>query len=352
MTAFPIEPEIERDGWGRPLVIPLEGGKRIGYTRCTTYVGCLDDTFKLGQWQQRMVAAGLTTRDDLRLAMSSIVPDLLVPEPTKTTKDAANDICDRAREAAAASAKATTGTALHKITERLDRGLTMGLIPPEYRADVDAYARATEPLTAVHIERFMVHDELKIGGTPDRIVELNGRHYIADLKTGSVDFAALKIAMQLSVYAHSRLYDVKSGKRSDIKLDQQRAIVIHAPAGKGTCRLLWADIEAGWRAVDVATRVRAARAAGRRMLSPAELSVDQPLPLAESSVDTDSHAPAPNAPDRGTERLAALRNEVAAAPTQKRLVELWQLNQELWSDELTQIAAVRKALLTEKGSAA
>ena len=31
-------------------------------------------------------------------------------------------------------------------------------------------------------------DDLKIGGTPDRIVEMDGEKYIADIKTGSIDF--------------------------------------------------------------------------------------------------------------------------------------------------------------------
>lgn len=347
-TAFPIERDFDRTAapYRQPLVIPIDGGKPVTYTRCTTYVDCLDDKFKLGQWMQRMVGAGFVQRDDLRLAMASLLPELLVPEPTKQAKDAANDICDRAREAAAASAKATTGTAMHKISERVDRGQKLGLIPPEYRPDVEAYVRATEPLTAVHIERPMVLDELKIAGTPDRIIEYNGRNYIADLKTGSVDFAALKISMQLAVYAHSRLYDVESGKRSDIKIDQERAIVIHAPAGTGKCRLLWADIAAGWRAVEIATRVRAARAAGRRMLSPCELSVEQPIPGMETQPS------AGNAPDQLADTLMRLRNEVAAAQTPKRLTDLWADYRDIWTDELTEIAVARKALLTEKGSAA
>lgn len=347
--AFPIEKEIQRDGWGRPLVIPREGGKAIAYTRCTTYVSCLDDTFKLSQWQQRMVALGLVQRNDLRLAFASISGDLLVPEPSKSAKDKANEICERAIEAARGGAAATTGTALHAITQRLDEGRPVEHVPAEYVGDVEAYQRATEPLTAVHIERFMVHDELKIGGTPDRIVELNGRLYIADLKTGSVDFAALKIAMQLAVYSRSELYDIDSGKRTRVDIDQSRAIVIHAPAGTGRCELLWADLDAGWRAVELATRVRAARAAGRRMLTKAELSMDQPLPFDQSSVDTQTSSSAPVAPDDGTARLAALRNEVASAMTQKRLVELWAQSSDIWTDELTQLATARKALLSEKG---
>jgi hypothetical protein len=349
-----MQREIERDRYGRPLVIPPEGGKPIAYTRCTTYVDCLDDKFKLQQWQQRMVALGLAKRDDLRLAFAAVADELLEPEPSKSAKQRAQTICDQAIEAAAGSAKATRGTALHSFTERLDRGLPIEHVPAEFRADIDAYSRATQPLAAVQIERFMVQDDLRIGGTPDRIVELDGRFYIADLKTGSVDFAALKIAMQLAVYAHSKLYDIETGERSSIELDQSRAIVVHAPAGQGRCELLWANIERGWEAVQLATRVRAARSSGRSLLAKANISSDDPLPLDLTSPQksddvSTSPRPADAGGSAGDSSLDALRNEIASAMTQKRLGELWRLNRAVWTDELTQLAAARKALLTTKG---
>src|SRR4029077_1611195 len=114
-------------------------------------------------------------------------------------KEKANGICEQAMEAALARAGATTGTALHEMTRTLDSGRDPGLVPDDARRDLDAYAKATAPLTSLFIEHPMVRDDLQIGGTPDRIVELGGQVYIADLKTGRVDYAALKIAMQLSV---------------------------------------------------------------------------------------------------------------------------------------------------------
>ena len=327
--SFPMEPEIDRDRWGRPMVVPPEGGQPTAYTRCTTYVGCLDDTFALGKWQQRMVAIGMARRPDLQVSVNAHADN----------SKRLDELCENALEAAAANAAATTGTALHSLTEQIDRGSKLSSMPPATQADLDAYVTATQQLEAVHIERFCVEDELKIGGTPDRVVEFEGKRYIADLKTGSVDYAALKISMQLAVYAHSQLYDIRSHERSQLDVDQQRAIVIHLPAGGGKCRLMWADIAQGWDAVRTARDVRSWRTKGRRMLSQLDVHVDEPLPIEQSAP-----AAAPPAPQMSDE-LVQLRNAIASAKSADELSQLWRAHQHEWNDELTQIAAARKALL-------
>jgi hypothetical protein len=257
--SFDTSVDFERDGWGRPKVMPRDGSKLIAYTRCTTFVDALDEKYQLSLWQQRMVAVGLSLRPDLLLHVSALAPELTLPrdDVPKAAKAKANELCSAAMEAAQSSAAATTGTALHLMTQTLDRGGSLGIIPPSAALDIEAYRRATSALTALHIEQPMVHDGFKIGGTPDRIVELDGRNFIADLKTGSIDFGAMKIAMQLATYAHSTLYDPAQGKRLKTpEIDKRRAIVIHLPAGKATCELLWVDIQRGWRAVHTADQVR------------------------------------------------------------------------------------------------
>lgn len=240
---------IPRDRYGRPLVTPPNGGKQVAYTRCTTFVDCLEDKFNLQRWQQRMVAVGIADRPDLLLSVSA----------HRSNKQELNGITQQALEAAQAGAAATTGTALHALTETIDRGEGLPTIPDTYHADLDAYRRETSPLHPLLLEQFAVHDELKIGGTADRIVQYQGRGYIADVKTGSsIDFGALKIAMQLAVYARSTPYDYNTGKRSPypVEVDTSWGIVIHLPAGSGTCQLRWVDLAAGWQAVQIAAQVR------------------------------------------------------------------------------------------------
>lgn len=250
---------IPRDRWGRPLVVPPGGTKPTGYTRCTTYVGCLEDTYNLAKWQMRMTALGLVDREDLHLAVAAHRDD----------KEHLNKICDQAIEAAKAHAAATTGAALHSLTEQHDRGtLDLARVPAAYRKDIEAYAAATtDGLKVVEIEQFGVIDDLKIGGTWDRCVRgHDGRLRIADVKTGSLEWGMGKIAMQLSVYARCTAYTHadptprRGVSNPDAGIDQDTAIVIHLPAGKGECHLIEVDIASGWEAVGLARQVRAWRA--------------------------------------------------------------------------------------------
>jgi hypothetical protein len=243
---------IPRDRWNRPLVTPPDGGKAVAYTRCTTFVDCLEDKYNLQQWQLRQCAIGLADRADLLMAVSAHRDD----------KKALNGITDKAMEAAASSAASTTGTAVHALCERVDRGQPLGIVPPQARRDVEAYQAATSFLEHIHIEQFTVCDDLKIGGTPDRVVRWGDEYYIADIKTGSsVTWGALKIAMQLAVYAHSIPYIPPGVRREyDGYVNLDKAIVIHLPAGEAKPQLYFVDIKAGWDAVQTASDVRTWRA--------------------------------------------------------------------------------------------
>ena len=295
---------IPRDRYGRPLVVPPEGGAPMPYTRCTTYVGVLEDTYNLSRWQQRMVALGMADRPDLVLAAGAHRDD----------KDELNRIVDQAMDAAQAHAAAGVGTSLHKLTEQLDRGQIPGPVPEAYHADIDAYAAATSCLEMVGIERFTVLDELKIGGTHDRTVRYQGRTYIADIKTGSIEYSALKIAMQLAVYSRSVLYDHRTRTREPLDVDTDRAIVIHLPAGQGRCELHWIDIAAGWEAVQVATQVRDWRRR-KGLLTPL------------------------------TDPVTDVAEKIKAAMSVEALTQIWQQHQSVWTDDLTVLARARKAQL-------
>lgn len=302
----PME-QVDRDRYGRPLIRSVDSTKPIPYTRCTTFAGLLEDTYNLSRWQQRMVALGLVDRPDLQLAVAAHRED----------KKKLNDLCNEALEAAQAHAAATTGTALHAFTEQHDRGtLDLAKVPAAYKPDIKAYAAATAPLEMVQVETFGVIDDLRIAGTWDRIVRVGGRCYIADIKTGSIDFGIGKIAIQLAIYAHCKRYDVAAGTRHKLPdVDLERAIVIHLPAGTGTCRLVSVDIAAGWEAVTLATQVKAWRA--RKNLS-------------EPFEPADTHP---------------LVEQIRACPDVDSLARLWCDHQGEWTDTLTELARERKATL-------
>lgn len=302
-------PAIPRDHWKRPLVVPPDGGKARAYTRCTTFVDCLEDKYHLELWKLRMCAIGLADRPDLLLAVSAHRDD----------KKELNSITERAREAAESSAASTTGTAVHLLCERVDRGRKLGVVPESARLDVEAYQRATAMWENVYIEQFTVHDPLRIGGTPDRVVRWGSDYYIADLKTGSdIEFGALKIAMQLGVYAHGVPY-VAPGERRPypFPVDKERAIVIHLPAGTATPSLHFVDIGTGWEAVQVAAQVRGFRS-HRKWYEP--IPIPDPRPPAEAA-------------------LTPFEKDIAAATTVSDLYALWRPD---WTEAQTAAAKARR----------
>jgi hypothetical protein len=276
MTDFdvpePPEHKVPRDHLGRPKIMQPDG-KLVPYTRCTTYVGCMEDQYNIQLWRQRMVAVGLADRQDLVLSVAA----------HRDNRDALNRIVEQAAEAGKASAPANVGTALHALTDRIDRGEPLGVVPEAYRADLDAYRTtlASAGISVVMIEPFTVCDELQIGGTPDRLYMFQDKGYIGDTKSGSLDFGGLKFGMQMSVYSRSIPYDHATGNRTPypISVDQDKAILVHLPAGTGRCELHWVDIAGGWQAVQTAREVRGWRNKGKRFIQPFAIA-EQPTEMA------------------------------------------------------------------------
>lgn len=249
-----IKVEPERDRYGRYLIHPANGGKPKAHTRATTIAETLDDRYNLEAWKQRMVALGLAQRPDLYASVASLQPD---------EKTSLNRLCDQAREAAAGSAGANLGTALHRFTERVNRGEDVK-VPAPWDADIAAYGATMSAhqlvIDARYLERIVVLDKLGVAGMFDMMVMHKPRSYrIADLKTGQVlDFSWCAIAVQLAIYAHAdTIYDTAAKTHEPMPaVDQDKALVIHLPAGKATCTLYEVDIAAGWEAAQHALWTR------------------------------------------------------------------------------------------------
>lgn len=254
--------EPKRDRWGRPLIIDPDGGAKLKpYTRVSTLAKTLDDQSGLMRWMQRQVAIGIAHRADLLALARATDP---------TDKRTLADLCEQAMAAAGASSAANTGTALHSFTEAIDNGHDID-IPAEFAADLTAYRAAMEPLHVVACEQFVVIDELEAAGSFDRLVTLpNGQNVIADIKTGK-DAAtyATATAAQMALYARGKLYDPTTGRRVPLPGDVSHdlGLLIHLPAGAGTCSIYKVDLAFGWLMATVATEVR-----GMRKAKPAQLA--------------------------------------------------------------------------------
>lgn len=313
---------IKRNQWGQPLITPPGGGKAVGYQRVTTFIKVMESGFGLEQWKLRQVVCGLMARPDLQMAVSAHAPGYL--DGDTDDKKTLDNVCKQALDAAASSGKATIGTALHRITERWDRGqLDPAEVPEWAKADLEAYKRATDGIEWLHIERMTVCDDLRVAGTPDRIGidrRVSSDPTTFDLKTGSGVWAS-SCAAQLGVYSNSLLYDIATGERSDLGARKDIGVVIHLPAGSGRVSLRKVDIAAGWAEVkDCAPRVHAWQKNRTLDLGEYERATEEP---AQPS-------------------LVWLIEQADSAAT---LGALWKAHRDEWTDEHTALAAQRKTAL-------
>ena len=249
--------DIARDRWGRPLIIPPEGGKPVAYTRVSTLAKALDDLNQLMMWKQRKTAEGLLRRPDLMTRLSGAIANG-DPDTDWPTKKDLNRICSEAVEAAGASKGSSAGTGFHALTEAIDRGEDPQYVGADDRARLDAYRTATEGYTPLDAETFVVCDELRAAGSFDRLwLCPDGAVRVGDLKTGkSEPQYPLATAMQLAIYANGSRYDPATGERTPLHedLDLSTGLLVHMPA-VGGCTVYPLDIGKGWMAAVTASVV-------------------------------------------------------------------------------------------------
>ena len=257
-----------------------EGIREKTYRRVTSYIDVLDDKRNVQAWSERMVLLGIAEDTGFLTGVLDIDP------ATKEGRDLLNRRAEAAKDLGGANRKSDQGTHLHNLSERVDLhdALPEGL-PDADVLDMRAYALATHGLFGIrHMEELVVNEQLGVAGTPDRVSQWVGPYtliapdgsiigpdelLITDLKTGRVDFGALKMAMQLSIYSRSDLNVKGSAVRLPMEnVNQRWGIIMHLAAGSGVCTLYWADLTLGWAAVQVAESVHAMRKRSRDALIP------------------------------------------------------------------------------------
>lgn len=304
MNIVELEPsvreDVPRDGRGKPLVIPEEGGKPKPLVRVTTFIDCIEDKSNLGDWEKRSVLVGAAMNPSLLDGVLDLDPDIA------EDKEKLNRLAERAKDLSGANKKSKKGTHLHELSELVDEGRPL---PPDTAhadvMDMAAYKFSTVGFTVLLKELFVVVPELGVGGTFDRLLHYDGLdpdgnpagNLIGDLKSGRIDYGQIKMPAQLSIYSRGKLYDYKRFPAPDREVDGEDAwktwrktviepeaaaeaytplpdvnqnwgVVIHLPAGSGECDLYWADLNHGWSNAKLAKTIRASRSNKKGSLIP------------------------------------------------------------------------------------
>lgn len=378
----PPAPPIPLTDDGKRYVILREDGTEGRYTRATTYIDGLEHTGALTDWKLRTLLEGIVVDTEATLADRDHAASLIgkVTEAvhqrdvalkkldkadrkgkletgerglvevkiSQAFKAVVDDIAEQALDLGGAHVKANKGTDLHKLTELCDeQGIEhmrmlahAGTITPADLADIEAYHEAVTKagLKPVAIEQVVVDDERGVAGTTDRIYQAPGKllgrargaKVVGDIKTGNMEYAIGKTAMQITLYATSKAYTPGELGRTDLgvlkpttakhpgkaplkkdrplkrdgveameayearvaKYDADLAsyyakrgvgLLIHLPAGQARCTIHLVDLNVGAQGLAIVEQVRAWRNEGKRAIDlKADLLADDEPEAVES----------------------------------------------------------------------
>ena len=235
---------IARNGRGSPII----GGKT--YPRVTTLIGRGEDKSGLMNYMMQTGIEGVYDSPDLQAEWA--VLDL-------SDWKAKAAFFDKVKARARSDAKATIGTAVHEVTERMDRHEDISNLPKVLTDDAFAYRDTVLRLGLVPLaaELFVVNTEVGNGaaGTLDRLFSTpSGDTIIGDIKTSgnpnSVKYSLSSWAAQCAVYAHGKpVLDGKIVEWSEIGLpapSHSSGVVIHIVQGKAASKAYKVNLEDGW----------------------------------------------------------------------------------------------------------
>jgi hypothetical protein len=244
--------------------------RAVTVTRVSTFAKAIADMRGLNLWQQRMIVHGIGQRPDLyALAVTTPLDD------TQTLQSVASD----AQQAAKARAGANMGTAMHNLTESVDRGQDISAVPADWQARARAYRQALDDhgfdIVPDMIERYVyVKDFGGLCGRFDRLLRRrsDGMLVVGDVKSSAnIGYSWGEIAIQLALYARaSHFWDKARDEWVPMPpVDHQRAVVMHTELDAGTTTIYPAvDIAEGWYGAQLCASVRDWRSRGKTLCGP------------------------------------------------------------------------------------
>lgn len=215
----PATPELSTNG--RPRAVNPRTGKDQSWTRPSSHADRLDNPHGLVIHRGRNLIAGLSRRPDLLRMLSA---GAAIDDKSKT-----DEIIASALGAVADDSKANEGTAAHAALSRSWRGEE---VPEEFHPLTAAFAKALREhkLTPVMTEACVLNLTHGTKGTLDWIFrEDDGNHVVGDVKTGRIDVAKRKFAVQLADYDGADYVLAPDGTAFSMRLEMSHthAVLVH-----------------------------------------------------------------------------------------------------------------------------
>lgn len=192
-------------------------------------------------------------------------------------KGDAKDLLRQARAKGGEEWKAGIGSGFHRYAHLRDIGAEVILPTKELEPWLDCYDEAMRSrFEVLDDESFIVCDDLENPGSPediqcagsfDRLLldKETGEVLIGDIKSGRQDNEwAMKVHIQLAIYAHGVRFDQETGRRWPIHQDLSltKGVMIHVPlqgGGEPCCDIYPVDLVEGWRLAKQSRDITAAR---------------------------------------------------------------------------------------------
>lgn len=386
-----VKEKDKYDGYGRYKLLHPKTGKKVNWTRATTFCKSIQDTYALSMWSQRMVLKGAARRPDIVDAAGTL--------DVKQDKDRLNALVEEAKKAAGDKVAANRGTAVHKYTEELDLQLA-GLatevhqVPDRHQPTVDAYGEilkefGLEPVPGL-IEFTTAVLQYEIAGTSDRVYRVTknmtfklhgrmvtlyaGEYVIGDVKTGAdLSYGWMEIAIQLAIYAQGlnangywswddrQWHEPHTLEDVNVRLQVRTdvAVVPHLPVdraeGDPLATLFAVDLDTGWANAVLCAQVRASRKESglATPLKVAYLDLGEPqvTPQKRHSVPSQRTAATAASPAKAAApavREATLEEQAGAVINQAQASALWTKAKDtpgMTRQRLGELTAIMKAKL-------
>lgn len=281
---------LKRGPWGKPYVTrdfgpldwpegardPLNG---FLYSRPSDISGSLDTKENLSPYQQCQVVVGLMLDSAYGGSLAVQFKALVSEHGLQTWEKAKGDVKDLLKQSRAKGGeewKSGMGTGFHRYAHLRDIGAEVILPSKDVEPWLDCYEEAMQRFEVLDDECFVVADDLvnpdspddvRCAGNFDRLLrdKETGEIMVGDIKTGRQDNEfAMKVHVQLAIYAHGVRYEQETGRRWPIHADLSltKGVMIHVPMSGGgapCCDIYPIDLVEGWRLAKLSMDIERAR---------------------------------------------------------------------------------------------